>query len=100
MAPYLLEGMAVQLSQHDGVPISLVLPQRATFEVIETEPVDQGPDGFVVLQAGGAVQRRAHAGAAAYRRRHARRGDDGRRRVCGAREGLSWTPAVFTTIAQ
>jgi len=41
-APYLTEGMPVQLSQHDGVPISLVLPQRVTFEVIETEPVTKG----------------------------------------------------------
>ena len=37
-APYLQEGMAVQLAQFNGVPISLVLPQRATFEVVETEP--------------------------------------------------------------
>ena len=42
LAPYLQEGMPVQLSQHDGVPISLVLPQRVTFEVIETEPVTKG----------------------------------------------------------
>ena len=42
LAPYLQEGMAVQLSLHNGVAISLVLPQRATFEVIETEPVTKG----------------------------------------------------------
>src|SRR5437763_11299971 len=42
MAPYLQEGMAVQLAQFNGVPISLVLPQRATFEVVETEPVTKG----------------------------------------------------------
>jgi elongation factor P len=41
-APYLLEGMAVQVAQHNGVAISLVLPQRATFEVMETEPVTKG----------------------------------------------------------
>ena len=41
-APYLQEGMSVQLAQHEGVPISLVLPQRATFEVTETEPVTKG----------------------------------------------------------
>jgi elongation factor P len=41
-APYLQEGMAVQLAQFNGVPISLVLPQRATFEVVETEPVTKG----------------------------------------------------------
>ena len=42
MAPYLLEGMAVQISQHNDIAISLVLPQRATFEVVETEPVTKG----------------------------------------------------------
>jgi elongation factor P len=42
MAPYLLEGMAVQISQFNGIAIALVLPQRATFEVIETEPVTKG----------------------------------------------------------
>ena len=39
----------------------------------------QGPDGVLVLQAGGAVQRRAHRRAAAHQRRHARGRDDGRR---------------------
>ncbi|RWN57260.1 elongation factor P [Mesorhizobium sp.] len=42
MAPYLKEGMAVQISQYNGIAISLVLPQRATFEVVETEPVTKG----------------------------------------------------------
>ena len=42
MAPYLQEGMAVQLSQHNGVSLSIVLPQRVTFEVTETEPVTKG----------------------------------------------------------
>jgi elongation factor P len=42
MAPYLLEGMAVQISQFNGIAIALVLPQRATFEVVETEPVTKG----------------------------------------------------------
>jgi elongation factor P len=41
-APYLIEGMAVSLSVHEGVGIALVLPQRATFEVVETEPVTKG----------------------------------------------------------
>ena len=41
-APYLIEGMPVQVAQHNGVAISLVLPQRATFEVVETEPVTKG----------------------------------------------------------
>ena len=40
--PYLVENMEVQLSLHEGVPISIELPQRATFEVTETEPVVKG----------------------------------------------------------
>ncbi|MEP6565141.1 MAG: elongation factor P, partial [Mesorhizobium sp.] len=42
MAPYLIEGMAVQVSQFNNIAISLVLPQRATFEVVETEPTTKG----------------------------------------------------------
>jgi len=42
MAPYLLEGMAVQVALHNGIAISLTLPQRAIFEVVETEPVTKG----------------------------------------------------------
>ncbi len=41
-APYLQEGMAVSLSVHEGVGIAIVLPQRAVFEVVETEPVTKG----------------------------------------------------------
>lgn len=41
-APYLSEGMAVQLSLHNGVAIAMELPQRATFEVVETEPTTKG----------------------------------------------------------
>jgi len=41
-APYLQEGMSVTLSVHDGVGIAVSLPQRAIFEVVETEPVTKG----------------------------------------------------------
>lgn len=41
-APYLIENMTVAVSIYDGVAISLELPQRATFEVMETEPVTKG----------------------------------------------------------
>ena len=41
-APYLQEGMTVSLSVHEGVGIAIVLPQRATFEVVETEPTTKG----------------------------------------------------------
>jgi elongation factor P len=39
---YLIEGMTVQLSIHDGNPIALTLPRQATFEVVETQPVTKG----------------------------------------------------------
>jgi elongation factor P len=41
-APYLTENMEVQLQSFEGKPISLEIPQRATFEVVETEPVMKG----------------------------------------------------------
>ena len=41
-APYLTENMAVQLQLFEGRPIALEIPQRATFEVMETEPVMKG----------------------------------------------------------
>jgi elongation factor P len=34
--------MVVKLSLHDMNPISIALPQRATLEVVETEPVTKG----------------------------------------------------------
>ena len=95
-APYLQEGMAVHAVDARGRRASrIVLPQRATFEVVETEPVDQGPDGVVLLQAGDAVQRRAHHRAAAYRRRHPRRRHDGRRLLCRARQGLRFSETPY-----
>ncbi len=41
-APYLIENMTVQVSQHNGVPLAIELPQRVVFEVAETEPVTKG----------------------------------------------------------
>jgi len=41
-APYLQENMEVRLSSHNGLPIALEIPARATFEVVETEPVVKG----------------------------------------------------------
>ncbi|MBX3575189.1 MAG: elongation factor P [Mesorhizobium sp.] len=41
-APYLQEGMQVTLSVHEGVAVSIELPQRVTLEVVETEPVTKG----------------------------------------------------------
>jgi elongation factor P len=41
-APYLQENMVVKLSLHDLNPVAIQLPQRATLEVVETEPVTKG----------------------------------------------------------
>lgn len=41
-AVYLQEGMTVQLSTHNGVPIAIELPQRVVLEVVETEPTVKG----------------------------------------------------------
>jgi elongation factor P len=41
-APYLQENMTVKLSLHGSIPVALQMPQRATLEVVETEPVTKG----------------------------------------------------------
>jgi len=41
-APYLTENMDVQLQLFEGNAISIEIPQRATFEVVDTEPVMKG----------------------------------------------------------
>ncbi|WP_421725571.1 elongation factor P [Bauldia sp.] len=41
-APYLQEEMKVKLSLYEGNPVAIELPQRATFEVVETEPAMKG----------------------------------------------------------
>ncbi|KTQ95423.1 elongation factor P [Aureimonas ureilytica] len=41
-APYLQEGMTVQLSVYDNSAIAIELPQRAIYEVVETEPTTKG----------------------------------------------------------
>lgn len=41
-APYLQENIEVRLSLHNGTPIAVELPARATLEVVETEPVVKG----------------------------------------------------------
>jgi elongation factor P len=42
MAPSLTENMDVELQLFEGTPISMEIPQRATFEVVDTEPVVKG----------------------------------------------------------
>ncbi len=41
-AAYLQEDMSVTLSVHEGVGIAISLPQRAVYEVVETEQVTKG----------------------------------------------------------
>jgi len=41
-AVYLQEGMACQVSIHEGTAVSIELPQRVTLEVVETEPTVKG----------------------------------------------------------
>ena len=41
-APYLQENMKVKLSIYENAAVAIVLPQRTTREVMETEPVTRG----------------------------------------------------------
>jgi elongation factor P len=41
-SPYLQENMTVKLSLHGVIPVAIQMPQRATLEVVETEPVTKG----------------------------------------------------------
>lgn len=41
-AVYLQEGMEVKISLFEGTPVAIELPQRATLEVVETEPTVKG----------------------------------------------------------
>jgi elongation factor P len=42
MAPYLMENMEVRLATFNNAPISLEIPARATFEIVDTEAVMKG----------------------------------------------------------
>ena len=41
-AAYLQPEMEVTISLHDGVPVAIELPPKATLEVVETEPTTKG----------------------------------------------------------
>jgi elongation factor P len=41
-APYLQEGMAVMVSIHNDVALTIELPQRVILEITETEPAMKG----------------------------------------------------------
>ncbi len=87
-APYLQENMTVKLSLHGVIPVAIQMPQRATLEVVETEPVTKGQTASssykpAILSNGVRTER-----AAAYRRRHADRGHDRGRLLRRTRQGL------------
>ncbi len=87
-AVYLQEGMAVMLStarrRADRHRAAAARDARGGRDRAGHE----GPDGLLLLQAGDALERRAHHGAAPYHGRHARRHHDRGRLLRGAREGL------------
>jgi elongation factor P len=41
-APYLQEGMVVSLAIHEGVAVSMEIPQKVTLEITDTEPAMKG----------------------------------------------------------
>ena len=41
-AVYLQESMTIKLLMHEATPVAMQLPQRVTFEVVDTEPVTKG----------------------------------------------------------
>ena len=41
-AAYLQPEMKVKMAVHEGIPVSLALPQKAVLEVVETEPAVKG----------------------------------------------------------
>ena len=88
-AAYLHPEMKVMLSMHEGHRDRDRAAAEGHAGSHRHRADHQGADRVVVLQAGDAVERRAHQRAAVHLGRHARRGDDGGRRLRRAREGLS-----------
>ena len=39
---YLQENMNVSLAIHEGIPVSIEMPAKATLEIVETEPAMKG----------------------------------------------------------
>ncbi len=42
MAPFLQDGMQIEVETHEGVPLSMRLPAQVTYEVVEADPVVKG----------------------------------------------------------
>ena len=87
-ADFLADGMTCKVTMYEGTALSVELPQTVTLEVVEADPVVQGPDRVVVVQAGQARKRPPGADPAAYRSRHPHRRQHRRRQLHGTRQGL------------
>ena len=87
-AAYLQEGMKVKLAIHEGIAGLDRDAAEGDAGNHRDRTGHEGPDRVGLVQAGDAVERRAHHGADPYRRRHPRGGDDRRRLLCRARQGL------------
>ena len=74
-AAYLQEGMVVTLAIHEGMPISIEIPQKVTLGNHRNRAGDERPDRLRLVQAGDAVERRAYHGADPYRGRHPHGGE-------------------------
>ena len=109
-APYLQENMTVKLSLHGVIPVAIQMPQRATLEVVDTEPVTKGQTASSSYKPAILSNGVRTDGAAAYRHRHADRGDDRGRLLRRARQGLgraartqgadtNWLRAIFDHLA-
>ena len=90
-APYLQENMTVKLSLHGVIPVAIQMPQRATLEVVETEPVTKGQTASssykpAILSNGVRTAVPPHIGTG-----HADRGHDRGRLLRRARQGLGIT---------
>ncbi len=85
---YLQEGMVVSLAIHEGVRGLDRDPAEGDAGDHRDRAGHEGPDRVGLVQAGDAVERRAHHGADPHHRRHARGGQHDRRLLRRAREGL------------
>ena len=91
-AAYLQEGMVVNLSVHEGVPVAIEIPQKVTLEIVDTEPVVKGQTASGSFKPAKLGERRADHGADTYHRRHPGGRQHRRRLLRGTRQGLDyWT---------
>ena len=100
---YLQPEMMCIVMLHEGIPVSMSLPQRVVVEIVEADPVCKRPDRVVILQAGNGRQWSQGHGAAAYLGRDACRRDDRGwvlRRACQRLGGARIDLGVMLTFHQ